>query len=141
MIIDQYLSQEQESREIEGIEAHTEQANKEVDFYSLGKFDAIIGGEPDPELAVNLSYRRGYQVGFWNFYDRSDLKYIARNIERIGRGEVFLLEYLEQFSATVLEQAWDILSRWKSPEQLLKCRSDLAEKLGSRAQFLLAACF
>ena len=69
-MLNHYLDREQEARTIEALESSEDRANKELDFYSLGKFDAIIGGEADPELAVNLSYRRGYLVGFWKFYDR-----------------------------------------------------------------------
>ena len=68
MIIDHYLEQDQEQRELEALNAIEEELDKEADLYGAGKFDAVIGAEPDPVLTANESYRRGYHDSFWHFY-------------------------------------------------------------------------
>ncbi len=68
MIVTQYLEQEQEQRELQALNAQEMQLDREADFYGAGKFDAVIGAEPDPILTANELYRRGYDESFWQFY-------------------------------------------------------------------------
>ena len=68
MIVTQYLEQEQEQRELQALNAQEMQLDREADLYGAGKFDAVIGAEPDPVLTANESYRRGYDESFWQFY-------------------------------------------------------------------------
>ena len=68
MILTHYLETEQEQRELEAINALQEELDKEADLYGAGKFDAVIGAEPDPVLTAKESYRRGYDDSFWQFY-------------------------------------------------------------------------
>ncbi len=68
MIINQYLAQEQENRRLEALNAVEVELDKQADLYGAGKFDAVIGAEPDPVLTANESYRRGYDDSFWQFY-------------------------------------------------------------------------
>ncbi|MDJ0726915.1 MAG: hypothetical protein QNJ38_17575 [Prochloraceae cyanobacterium] len=67
-MINYYLELEQEQRELEALNGIEEQLDKESDLYGAGKFDAVIGAEPDPVLTANESYRRGYDESFWQFY-------------------------------------------------------------------------
>ena len=68
-MINQYICQQQGSKQNKGIQANSNQLNKKAELYSAGKFDGVIGNEADPDLASNLSYRQGYQIGFWQFFD------------------------------------------------------------------------
>ncbi len=68
MIVTQYLEQEQERRELEGLNAHEAEADRNTDLHSAGELDAVIGAEPDPILTANELYRRGYDESFWQFY-------------------------------------------------------------------------
>ncbi len=67
-MINHYLAEEQEQRQLEALNAVEIELDKNADIYSYGKFDAIIGAEPDPELTPNPFYRQGYQDSFWIFY-------------------------------------------------------------------------
>ena len=68
MIVNHYLEQEQQQRELEASNNQEIQLDREEDLYGAGKFDAVIGAEPDPVLTANESYRRGYDDSFWQFY-------------------------------------------------------------------------
>lgn len=65
-----YHNVEQEQRELQAIEAREDRVDSETDLYNGGQFDAVIGGEPNPDLASKLAYRQGYTAGFWRFYDK-----------------------------------------------------------------------
>ena len=70
MIVTQYLEQEQERRELEGLNAHEAEADRNTDLHSAGELDAVIGAEPDPQWWSNVAYRWGYLDSFCRFYDR-----------------------------------------------------------------------
>ncbi len=67
-MVNHYLELEQESRQLEALNATEIELDKQADLYGAGKFDAVIGAEPDPVLTANESYRRGYDESFWQFY-------------------------------------------------------------------------
>lgn len=67
-MVNHYLELEQESRQLEALNAIEIELDKQADLYGAGKFDAVIGAEPDPVLTANESYRRGYDDSFWQFY-------------------------------------------------------------------------
>ncbi|MDJ0719063.1 MAG: hypothetical protein QNJ54_33365, partial [Prochloraceae cyanobacterium] len=70
-----------------------------------------------------------------------DLEYLATHIERICRGETFLLEFLSQFSTAVLEKVWDVLAVVRDPEFVCQCLETLRLSFGLSARFLLEASF
>ncbi|MDJ0716197.1 MAG: hypothetical protein QNJ54_18535 [Prochloraceae cyanobacterium] len=74
-------------------------------------------------------------------YDRSDLEYLATNIERIYRGEVFLLSYLSQFPTQVLEKVWSVLEVDRGREVVNNCLAKLRSLSGFQTDFLLEASF
>lgn len=53
MIIDHYIEQEQESRQLEALNAVEIELDKNTDIYGAGELDAIIGKQPDPKLSAN----------------------------------------------------------------------------------------
>ena len=70
MIIDHYIEQEQESRQLEALNAVEIELDKNTDIYGAGELDAIIGKQPDPKLSANRFYRQGDQDNIWQFYDQ-----------------------------------------------------------------------
>ncbi len=67
-MLNHYLADEQEQRELEALNARDEQADKNCELEAKGRFDFISGSEPDPELVLEDFYRKGYQDAFWHHY-------------------------------------------------------------------------
>jgi hypothetical protein len=69
-MINSYLNIEQENREKQGLEARDNEASRQTNLYSAGKFDGVIGIDPDPQKWVNLAYRSGFLAGIGRYYDQ-----------------------------------------------------------------------
>ena len=68
-MINSYLSVEQSKREQQGIEARDIEASRQMDLNWAGKFDGLIGIEPDREKWSELGYRDGFLSGIGRHYD------------------------------------------------------------------------
>jgi len=55
MIVAHDIQQDQENRQIEASSTEEIQLDREENIYGAGKFDAVIGAEPDPVLTANES--------------------------------------------------------------------------------------
>ena len=64
------LEIEQQQRIENDLVAVEAQINRETDIHSEGKFDGVIGSEPNPDMWSNLNYRSGYLSGVAEFYDK-----------------------------------------------------------------------
>jgi hypothetical protein len=70
MSINIALEAEQQQR-VEADKAAVEaQIELETNLYSAGKFDGVIGIEPDPHSWRNLAYRSGFLAGLGRYYDQ-----------------------------------------------------------------------
>ncbi|MDJ0715800.1 MAG: hypothetical protein QNJ54_16465 [Prochloraceae cyanobacterium] len=107
-------------------------------------------GQPDVEVqlqntvpSVPNNIKTSDGVGQFNVegYSSQDLEYLATHIERICRGETFLLEFLSQFSTAVLEKVWDVLAVVRDPFFVCQCLETLRPSFGREARFLLEASF
>ena len=67
-MIDYYLAQNQEPRELQDLDEWSNQRDPNADAYSAGESDAIIGAEPDPKLITNKYYWSGYQSKQFEYY-------------------------------------------------------------------------
>ncbi len=67
-MITQQTTEPQEHQKAKDTQSVKVRPNKQADFYGAGKFDAVMGAEPDPVLTENELYRRGYDDSFWQFY-------------------------------------------------------------------------
>ena len=65
-MFDSYLSVEQEKRERQGTDLFQEEANLDVEMYSGGFFDGLIGSEPSSPSST--SYWKGYQLGYREYW-------------------------------------------------------------------------
>jgi hypothetical protein len=54
-----------------------ERQELETDFYSAGKFDGVIGIDPDPQKWREKAYRSGFLAGIGRHYDQKYQKYSA----------------------------------------------------------------
>ncbi len=54
---------EQQNREKQELDAIYEQADRNRELTSEGRFDGLIGAEPNPELLANQAYWSGYCDG------------------------------------------------------------------------------
>ena len=68
-MINSYISVEQENRERQGEEARDIEASRQTDLNWAGKFDGLIGMEPDREKWGELAYRSGFLAGIGRHYD------------------------------------------------------------------------
>jgi hypothetical protein len=48
----------------------------ETEFYSAGKFDGVIGIDPDPSMWRNPAYRSGFLTGITKHYNEKYQKYL-----------------------------------------------------------------
>ncbi len=94
-----------------------------------------------PSQTINIETDNGVGQGDVEGYSSCDLEYLATHIERICRGETFLLEFLSQFSTAVLEKVWDVLAVVRDPEKVCQCLETLRRSFGGEARFLLEASF
>jgi hypothetical protein len=70
MSINIALEVEQQQR-VEADKAAVEaQIELETNLYSAGKFDGVIGIEPDPHSWSKLAYRSGFLTGITRYYDQ-----------------------------------------------------------------------
>jgi hypothetical protein len=70
MSINIALEAEQQQR-VEADKAAVEaQIELETNLYSAGKFDGVIGIDPDPQKWSNLAYRSGFLAGLGRYYDQ-----------------------------------------------------------------------
>ncbi len=67
-MINNYLAEEQEQRELQALDARYLEADKNCELEAKGKFDFISGREPDPGFILEYFYRIGYQDAFWESY-------------------------------------------------------------------------
>lgn len=67
-MFDYYHSREQNCRELQDIDEWRNQRDPNVDAYSAGEFDSIIGLEPNRELLTNQYYWSGYQSKQYQYY-------------------------------------------------------------------------
>ena len=64
------LEIEQQQRIENDLVAVQAQIDRETDIHAEGKFDGVIGSEPNPDMWTNLNYRSGYLSGVAEFYDK-----------------------------------------------------------------------
>ena len=67
-MFDLYLSVEQQNRERQDLDAINEEANRNSDLHSDGKFDGVCGLEPS--LPQEHSYWSGYCVGLREYWSK-----------------------------------------------------------------------
>lgn len=70
MTINISLELEQLQRVQNDLVAVEAQIDRETEIQSEGKFDGVIGLQPNPDMWSNLNYRSGYLSGVAEFYDK-----------------------------------------------------------------------
>ena len=80
-MINSQLSLEAENRPRQEMEAIDLGASRQTELNSAGKFDGLIGMEPDREKWGELAYREGFLAGRGSHYDQ---KYQMRNENKEG---------------------------------------------------------
>ena len=67
-MLDHYLAEEQEQRELEALNARDVEADKNCDLAANGRFDGLIGEKPDKKLITEQCYWQEYQSALQKYW-------------------------------------------------------------------------